>query len=125
MKSLSVILFFLLSLSAWAGDGDNFFNTTVVDLGDITASEDSCVAKFYYWNQTGHSTVIEAVHTSCGCTSVQHTRRPIRKSETGTIRVAVSLRGEIGHFEKTAVVYVAGILPTVLKVRGNVIHQHH
>lgn len=125
MKVLTVILCMMLSLNVLADNGNGFFCSTEIDIGDIPATTDSCVATFSYWNQTGRNTVIEAVHTSCGCTSVQYTLRPIRKNETGTIRVAVSLRRETGHFEKTAVVYVAGILPTVLKVKGNVVHNHN
>lgn len=123
MKELLVVLCLALSLNSMADNRNKFFCSTVINLGNIPSETDSCVAYLSYWNRTGHDTVIESVHTTCGCTKVKYTEHPISKNQTGIISIIVNLSYETGHFEKTAVFYVSGIQPTIIKIIGNIIHS--
>ncbi len=75
---------------------------------------------FEFVNTGKADLVITNVSTSCGCTTPQWTRQPIKSKEKGVITVKYD-SSRIGQFSKTITVYSnASNSPVVLQIRGNV-----
>ncbi len=77
-------------------------------------------ASFNYYNNTGDPQLIDSVKTSCGCTNVQYSKKPINPNDSGTLRVTIDLTNEYGSFNNTVGVYFHNQKPVVLKVIGTI-----
>ena len=95
-KHIAVAVLLLVSASgviAAQGSGkDNTFggvvqlDKTVHDFGDILVSDGPVTATFTVKNVGEKALLIYNVVSSCGCTNVEWTRKPIAPGETGTIK---------------------------------------
>ena len=95
-KNITAALLLLVSASgviAAQGSGkDNTFggvvqlDKTVHDFGDILVSDGPVTATFTVKNVGEKALLIYNVVSSCGCTNVEWTRKPIASGETGTIK---------------------------------------
>lgn len=92
---------------------------TVHDFGDILVSDGPVTATFTATNVGDKALLIYNVVTSCGCTSVEWTKKPIAPGQTGTIK-ATFKNDEKGYpFDKSLTVYFSGLKrPVVLRLRG-------
>lgn len=119
-------------LVCWAGDifaqgsgKDNTFggivqlDKTVHDFGDILVSDGPVTATFTVKNVSGKALLIYNVVSSCGCTNVEWTRKPINPGETGTIK-ATFKNDEKGYpFDKSLTAYFSGLKqPVILRLKG-------
>ena len=73
-------------LSAESSQSDNIFENTSVDLGDVKIGK-SKKAHFKITNQTDGLLVIKDIKTSCGCTTPQWDKRPIRAGQLSELTV--------------------------------------
>lgn len=109
MQKYIIIFFTVIVLQSHASDGQQFFQKTNCDLGVISSQKDSCIVYFNYENMTNKTINIERIHTSCGCTSVEYSMKPIKTKEAGRVKVAIATKGIIGFFERSVVVLVYGL----------------
>lgn len=91
----------------------------VYDFGDILVSDGPVRATFTATNIGKKPLLIYNVLTSCGCTSVEWTRQPVKPGEKGVIK-ATYKNDEGGYpFDKTLTVYFSDVKkPVVLRLRG-------
>lgn len=93
-------------------------NETTVDLGEFgwNTSQET----IFTLRNTGKSLlVIDDVVTSCGCTSVEYAKEPVRPDKSLDINV-VYKADHPEHFNKTIMVYCnAATSPIQLKIQGN------
>lgn len=91
---------------------------TVHDFGDILVSDGPVTAVFTVKNVSEKAILIYNVVSSCGCTNVEWTKKPINPGGTGTIKVTFK-NDEKGYpFDKTLTAYFSGLKqPVVLRLR--------
>ncbi len=113
------------NLSAQGSGKDNTFegivrmDKTSHDFGDIMVSDGPVTATFKATNVSDKPLLIYNVVTSCGCTSVEWTRKPIAPGQDGAIK-ATFKNDEKGYpFDKSLTVYFSGMKrPVILRLRG-------
>lgn len=100
-------------------DGIVRMDKVVHDFGDIMVADGPVTATFTAKNVSDKALLIYNVVSSCGCTSVEWTRKPIAPGQTGTIK-ATFRNDEKGYpFDKSLTVYFSGVKrPVVLRLRG-------
>jgi hypothetical protein len=88
--------------------------------GDIAfGSDGTCTFKFT--NKLSEPLLLSNVRASCGCTTPQWTKEPVKPNETGEITVKYNTNSA-GPFNKTIMVYSSGQpSPVVLRIKGNVL----
>ena len=132
MRRIAILLSaFLLSLTGLqAQDGTFFkeedvirFDHKVHDFGDVLMSEGPVTCMFTFTNIGKQPLVVHNVISSCGCTTPEWTRQPVRPGATGTIEATFSNDQGPYPFEKALTVYVgvgsSGLdKPIVLRLRG-------
>lgn len=127
-KILAVISGMLLTLSGIAQEREFFsrvrFDKTVHDFGRIGVKDGVQQCSFTLTNIGEDSLLIEAVVSSCGCTSVEWTRTGIVPGAQGSISAAYSNDEGAYPFDKTLTVYLSGApRPIVLHLRGEVVKK--
>lgn len=114
-------------LAAAQGSGkDNTFggivrlDRTVHDFGDILVSDGPVTATFTAKNVGEKALLIYNVVSSCGCTNVEWTRKPIAPGETGTIKATFKNDEKGGYpFDKSLTAYFSGLKrPVILRLKG-------
>ena len=123
----SVIFSCLANLSAQDGffkEADVIrFDKKVHDFGDVLMAEGPVTCIFTFTNIGREPLVIHNVISSCGCTTPEWTREPVKPGATGTIQATFSNDQGPYPFDKTLTVYV-GVgatsldRPVVLRLRG-------
>ena len=99
------------------------FDKKVHDFGDVLMAEGPVSCIFTFTNISQQPIVIHNVISSCGCTTPEWTREPVRPGATGTIQATFSNDQGPYPFDKTLTVYV-GVgpssldRPVVLRLRG-------
>ena len=99
------------------------FDKKVHDFGDVMIAEGPVSCIFTFTNVGNEPLVIHNVISSCGCTTPEWTREPVRPGATGTIQATFSNDQGPYPFDKTLTVYV-GVgrssldRPVVLRLRG-------
>ena len=99
------------------------FDKKVHDFGDVMIAEGPVSCIFTFTNIGTQPIVVHNVISSCGCTTPEWTREPVRPGATGTIQATFSNDQGPYPFDKTLIVYVgvgASSLdrPVVLRLRG-------
>ena len=129
-KALLFLSAVLLSLTALSAQETLYkeadvirFDKKVHDFGDVLMSEGPVSCIFTFTNIGQQPLVIHNVISSCGCTTPEWTREPVKPGATGTIQATYSNDQGPYPFEKTLTVYVgAGSAnldrPVVLRLRG-------
>ena len=124
---LSVFLCSLAGLSAqdkYYKEADVIrFDQKVHDFGDVLIAEGPVSCIFTFTNIGNQPIVVQNVISSCGCTTPEWTREPVRPGATGTIQATYSNDQGPYPFDKTLTVYVgvgASSLerPVLLRLRG-------
>ena len=99
------------------------FDKKVHDFGDVLIAEGPVACIFTFTNIGSQPIVVHNVISSCGCTTPEWTREPVRSGSTGTIQVTFSNDQGPYPFDKTLTVYV-GVgsssldRPVLLRLRG-------
>ncbi len=129
-KHIAAALLLLVSanglVSAQGSGKDNTFggivqlDKTVHDFGDILVSDGPVTATFTVKNVGDKALLIYNVVSSCGCTNVEWTRKPINPGGTGTIKATFKNDEKGGYpFDKSLTAYFSGLKkPVVLRLRG-------
>lgn len=96
------------------------FEAVEHNYGDIAfGSDGTCIFKFT--NKLSEPLVLSNVRASCGCTTPQWTKEPVKPNESGEITVKYNTNSA-GPFNKTIMVYSSGQpSPVVLRIKGNVL----
>ncbi len=80
------------------------FEDTLHSFGKLNEGE--IVSYEFNFTNTGESDLlITDTKTSCGCTTPEFPRQPLRAGETGTIKVSFNSTGKRGYNEKSVVVF--------------------
>lgn len=131
LKIILKLLMFVSVLIIYSGNNQVFaqkaeriggiveFDKTVHDFGDIMLSQGAVKCEYKVKNISEKPIVIYNVVSSCGCTDVKWTRKPLNKSETGKIMVTYKNNEGAYPFDKMLTVYISGMRkPIVLHLRG-------
>ena len=130
MKRIVVLLSVFFSCLAAVSAQDYYkeadvirFDKKVHDFGDVLAAEGPVSCIFTFTNIGTLPIVVQNVISSCGCTTPEWTREPVRPGATGTIQATFSNDQGPYPFDKTLTVYVgvgASSLerPVLLRLRG-------
>jgi hypothetical protein len=95
------------------------FDKVEHDFGNIAFASDGTFV-FTFTNKTKDAIVLSNVSASCGCTTPQWTKEPVKPGESGEVRVKYNTNA-VGQFNKTVMVYSsAQPSPVVLRIKGNV-----
>ena len=98
---------------------DVLVNTTEIDFGTFMMSEKQ-ERIFTLSNKSNAPLVIHEINTSCGCTDVEYTSKPILPGEEMRMKV-IYTADEKGYFRKTISVYCsAENSPIRISIYGNV-----
>ena len=125
---LSAFLLFSAGLSAqeetYYKEADVIrFDKKIHDFGDVLIAEGAVSCVFTFTNIGTQPIVVHNVISSCGCTTPEWTREPVRPGSTGTIQATFSNDQGPYPFDKTLTVYV-GVgkssleRPVLLRLRG-------
>lgn len=92
-------------------------NTSIIDMGTFSWLQGQ-KANFALKNTGGNPLVITDVITSCGCTSVEYNKEPVRSG--GIVGLEVNYKADHPeHFNKTITVHCnAEVSPIELKIKG-------
>ena len=126
MRRLIQILALLscLGVCAWGQEGVDFggvvrLDKTVHDFGDIMIADGPVSCSFTVTNIGSEPTVIFNVASSCGCTDVDWTKKPLQPGEKGTVKATYTNTDGPYPFDKSLTVYVSGYKqPIILHLRG-------
>lgn len=130
MKRYGIIIFLFLSVNLLAQNGptpekqsDILFKITNYDFGDIEYMEEAKY-EFIFKNISKRPIAITNVKASCGCTSPEWSKEPIRKRKKGSIVVTYDTKRS-GKFNKSVYVYTdRSEQPIQLRIRGNVVRPN-
>ncbi len=97
------------------------FDHRLHDFGKIMEDGGKVRHTFTFTNTGSKPLVINKVNASCGCTTPQWTRQPVKPGAKGKIRVTFDPRRRPGSFAKSVVVRTNAINETVLlRIKGKV-----
>lgn len=115
------MLMLFASLVLRAQGGSLVFETTEWDFGRIEEVGGKISHTFRYRNEADHAVAIERVYTSCGCTTGDYSRRPLKAGGEGTFTAIFDPEGRGGKVEKSlTIVYDGGKGRAELTIRGEV-----
>jgi Protein of unknown function (DUF1573). len=136
MKRKIILYFSVLSLicaaqlrTAWAQDAiksENVvieFNEKVHDFGDVMIADGPVKCEFTFKNISRETITVQNVISSCGCTTPNWTKEPVKAGESGVIKVQFNNDQGPYPFDKVLTVYVTGTTfklnkPITLRIRG-------
>lgn len=96
------------------------FDVMEYNYGSIKQGE-SVTYNFKFTNVGKEPLVITTAHGSCGCTVPDWPKEPIKKGESGTIKVTFNSAGKMGAQDKTVTINSnAKTNPIILHIKGNV-----
>ena len=99
---------------------DILFDTLVHDFGTIIEGE-MVVCYFDYENRGEGDLVIASVAATCGCTSPDWSKEPLKPGERGQIKVVFNTRGRSGSQLKGVTVVSNSVTPnTKLTIKADV-----
>jgi len=78
-----------------AGQAIILFDTLIHDFGTIIEGE-QVVCYFDYWNKGDVDLLISSVEATCGCTTPDWSREPLRPGEQGSLEIIFDASGRSG-----------------------------
>ncbi|MBO7299805.1 MAG: DUF1573 domain-containing protein [Tidjanibacter sp.] len=126
MRRVSILLVALLvclgALSQEPAEGTSLlFDATEWNFGEIDEVNGVVSHTFHYRNTSEGFVQIERVYSSCGCTSGEYSRRPLKPNGEGLFTVTFDPAGRGGKVDKEIILtYNKGSEKTTLRVRGKV-----
>lgn len=98
------------------------FTRSVWDFGTIREADGKVSCSFEYVNRGKAPVVIDQVNVSCGCTTPEFSRKPIKAGERGVLKVTFDPANRAGEFAKEITVFTGGRrYRTTLRITGNII----
>jgi hypothetical protein len=95
------------------------FTTNVVELGELSRSDDKSYVRLSFLNTGDVPLVVTEVRTSCSCTTIKHDRKPIPAGEQGVLNITVDpSKAPVGNFYRVLQVYstaISGVKNITLK----------
>ena len=125
LKRLTFLLCCLaLVAQAWA-DSKIKFEKLTHDFGTIQETDGDATVVFKLTNEGDSPLIITRAQASCGCTSPQYSKKPIRPGESSEIKVTYHAKGRPGPFDKSVYVYSndKSSERVMLTITGNVINN--
>ena len=96
------------------------FDQTEYDFGTITEG-DVVDGKFLITNKGKVDLIITSVKPSCGCTTPEWTKEPIKPGESGEIKFSFNSRGRVGKQNKSITVKANTEKVTeIIRIKGTV-----
>jgi hypothetical protein len=97
------------------------FNELAYNFGQIDEAKGVVSHKFEFTNTGSQPLVIQNVSTTCGCTTPEWTKEPVKPGEKGYVSAEYNPANRPGQFEKFITVQSTANPPVVqLKISGNV-----
>ncbi len=128
--SISFSLFLMISLTANAQQEEVTvsqeevtvsWDKTSHDFGTFQEESGKQTATFTFKNTGSENMVITNVRSSCGCTSPDWTKTPVKPGEEGYVKATYNPTNRPGKFAKSITVTTnATPSTTVLRINGNV-----
>jgi hypothetical protein len=117
---LSVLLLFAaFSLSAQPKIA---FDKTRHDFGKVSEGDGAASYDFTFKNTGSTPLIIQNVTTTCGCTTPEWTKEPVRPGAAGFVRVSYDVKGRPGAIDRTITVHSNSQPPTTgLRIAGEVV----
>lgn len=123
-KILSLLSFLLLAVAVSAQKPVIEFDTDSHDFGEIQEKDGPVTFVFKYKNAGKTPLVLNNVQASCGCTTPEWTRTPIKPGADGSIKVTFDPANRPGTFNKTITVQSNAEKPTkTLRISGKVLQR--
>jgi hypothetical protein len=98
------------------------FKQTSYDFGKIKEADGLVTNVFEFINTGSLPVIIQDVQSSCGCTTPEYSKVPVKPGEKGYVKVAYNPEGRPGAFNKEITVKTnAENSPVILKILGSVI----
>lgn len=98
------------------------FKQTSYDFGKIKEVDGLASTVFEFINTGSVPIIIQDVQSSCGCTSPEYSKEPVKPGEKGFVKAVYNPEGRPGTFNKEITVKSnAENSPVVLKISGSVI----
>ncbi len=98
------------------------WDLTVFDFGVIEEKDGPQTAKFEFVNTGSEALYIISVRASCGCTTPEWSKYPIKPGEKGYVEAVFDPKNRPGKFNKSIIVTTNEFNPTsVLRIIGDVI----
>ncbi len=117
---IAVVLF--LSAQLLSAQAKIEFKETTFAFGKIHEDGGLATHKFIFKNTGNQPVIITNVESSCGCTTPQWTRKPVKPGESGFVSAQYDPRNRPGAFNKHILVYnTATKAPVKLVVTGEVV----
>lgn len=107
MKKLlfSFIALFVGFAAAFAEDAPEiYFETITHDFGTFPEENGKVTCTFEFKNTGKADLVLQKVKASCGCTTPDWTKEPVKPGETGIVKATYNASGRPGSFTKTITV---------------------
>ena len=120
MKLNFSILLLFVAFNLW-GQAKITFDKIQHDFGKVNEGDGATSYDFTFKNTGSAPLIIQNVSTTCGCTTPEWTKQPIRPGETGFIKVSYDVKGRPGGIDKTITVHSNGSsAPINLRIIGEV-----
>ena len=98
------------------------FDKTQHDFGKVGEGDGAASYDFAFKNTGTTPLIIQNVSTTCGCTTPEWTKEPIRPGAAGFIKVSYDVKGRQGPIDRTIAVYSNSTpSPVNLRIIGDVI----
>ena len=95
------------------------FDKKIHDFGEVMISDGPVKCTFTFTNISDSPIVVHNIISSCGCTTPQWTRSPVKPGGKGKVDVVFNNDQGPFPFDKTLTLYVSGVgRPVVLRIRG-------
>ncbi len=124
MKKILLITAFILgsALTFAQNDGPVIkFDNTSHDFGKFKEEAGPQTYEFVFVNEGTSDLLVSRVAASCGCTTPEWTKQPVKPGEKGYVKVTYDPRNRPNKFKKTAAVYTNGKPQvSVLIIEGDV-----
>ncbi|MCB8994382.1 MAG: DUF1573 domain-containing protein [Bacteroidales bacterium] len=105
----------LMGVQAQSKSAAISFNELSYNFADVDESGGLQVHKFEFTNTGGEALIIQNVSTSCGCTTPEWTKEPVKPGQKGYVSAAYNPLGRPGPFEKYITVQ-SNAEPAVVKL---------
>ena len=126
MRRVPILLVALfLSLGAFSQEPREgtslLFEETEWNFGEIKEVDGMVSHEFRYRNTTDEFVAIERIYSSCGCTSGEYSRRPLKPGGEAIFTVVFDPTERGGKVDKSVTIAYNGEERTVLRIKGRVI----
>lgn len=122
-RFLTLLFLFFTSVTVLWADATIKFTTKTHDFGTIQEKDGNVTAKFEFTNEGDSPLLITRATATCGCTTPEHPKKPLRPGEKGEITVTYHAKGRPGTFDKSIYVYSNDTKneKVLLTITGNVV----